>query len=175
MKTTPWTPLFLLGATLFLLSCGDGSGPPSTPTPVPSPTPPPPPPSPFEIETLITVYRSAPSPAEWSEGTTDRAEPIEILLGVDELSPGITILNNELGRQELQDAIDRILEQYNDEDFVDVFDETKEALNRFTNDADNDGWSIDGRHGEGRDWPHDGDGNDPDGWTAQIIVNVTRR
>lgn len=49
-------------------------------------------------------------------------------------------------------------------------------LRRFFNDADNDGWSVDGRHGEGRDWPHDGrgNGNDPDGWTAQMIVTVTR-
>ena len=33
---------------------------------------------------------------------------------------------------------------------------------------------IDGRHGEGRDWPFDENGNDPDGWTAQIVVTITR-
>ena len=59
-------------------------------------------------------------------------------------------------------------------DFVTVFGETKANLRRFFNDADNDGWSVDGRHGTGRDWPHDRDGNDPDGWTSQIVVTVTR-
>jgi hypothetical protein len=57
-----------------------------------------------------------------------------------------------------------------------AFDETQNNLERYLNDADRDGWSIDGRHGTGRDWPYDGpnNGNDPDGWTAQIVVTVSR-
>jgi hypothetical protein len=64
--------------------------------------------------------------------------------------------------------------QFADADYVSAFDESKANLLRFLNDADTDGWCIDGRHGIGRDWPFDSNGNDPDGWTAQIVVTVTR-
>ena len=60
-------------------------------------------------------------------------------------------------------------------DYVAAFDETRANFERFFNDADNDGWSIDGRSGTNRDWPYDGNGNDPDGWTAQMVITVTRR
>ena len=158
---------------LFVSACG-GSGP-SGPTPPPTVMPPPPPVSTFEITTLITVYEKAASLAQFTEGTTSDENIGKILLGVDELSTGGTLLDNELLRFDLQEAIDRANEQFSDADFEAAFGETKENLRRFFNDADNDGWSIDGRHGEGRDWPHDGDGNDPDGWLAQMVITVTRR
>ena len=127
--------------------------------------------------TLLTVYRNAASLADFTEGTTTVEDLGETMLGVDQLSPGTTVFDNEEGRHELQNAIDRVNEGFSDADFQAAFDESRVNLRRFFNDADNDGWAIDGRHGEGRDWPHDGpgNGNDPDGWTAQMIVTVTRR
>ena len=159
-------------AAATLAACGGG---PTAPTTAP---PPPPPPEPqFEITTLITVYRSSGSDGMWSRGTTNDERIGEILLGVDDLSSalGSTNLNNEAARVDLQAAINRLREQFTDADYLAAFDETRGRLQRFLNDADNDGWSIDGRHGVGRDWPYDGRGNrnDPDGWTAQIVVTVT--
>lgn len=163
-------------SSLFVLCCGD-SGPsrPTTTTSVTVTTTAPV--SRFEITTLLTVYRNAPSLAEFTEGTTTDEDLGKTILGVDQLSPGTTVLDNEELREELQAAINRVNESFSDADFQAAFGETKQNLQRFFNDADNDGWSIDGRHGEGRDWPHDGrgNGNDPDGWTAQMIVTVTRR
>ena len=163
-------------SSLFVLSCGD-SGPsrPTTTTSITATTAPPV--SRFEIMTLLTVYRNAASRAEFTEGTTTNEDLGKIMLGVDELSPGTTVLDNEERRRELQDAIERVNEQFSDADFLAAFGESRANLRRFFNDADNDGWAVDGRHGEGRDWPHDGrgNGNDPDGWTAQMIVTVTRR
>lgn len=162
-------------SSLFVLCCGD-SGPsrPTTTTSVTVTTTAPV--SRFEITTLLTVYRNAPSLAEFTEGTTTDEDLGKTILGVDQLSPGTTVLDNEELREELQAAINRVNESFSDADFQAAFGETKQNLQRFFNDADNDGWSIDGRHGEGRDWPHDGrgNGNDPDGWTAQMIVTVTR-
>jgi hypothetical protein len=139
----------------------------------------PPPTTPqFEITTLITVYRNAEADAQWTRGTTNDARIGQILLGVDDLGTvvGSTNLNNEGARNELQAAIGRLRNQFTNADYVSAFDETKNALERYLNDADRDGWSIDGRHGVGRDWPYDGPGNrnDPDGWTAQIVVTVSR-
>jgi hypothetical protein len=158
-------------AAATLAACGNSTGPTGS-------TPPPPPAEPqFEITTLITVYRSASSDAMWSRATTTDERIGELLLGVDDLSSalGSTNLNNEAAREDLQAAIDRVNEQFTDADYRTAFDETRGRLERFLNDADNDGWSIDGRHGVGRDWPFDGRGNrnDPDGWTAQIVVTVT--
>ncbi len=162
-------------SSLFVLCCGD-SGPsrPTTTTSVTVTTTAPV--SRFETTTLLTVYRNAPSLAEFTEGTTTDEDLGKTILGVDQLSPGTTVLDNEELREELQAAINRVNESFSDADFQAAFGETKQNLQRFFNDADNDGWSIDGRHGEGRDWPHDGrgNGNDPDGWTAQMIVTVTR-
>jgi hypothetical protein len=95
---------------------------------------------------------------------------------VDDLNgvTGATNLNNEGGREKLQAAIDRLREQFQDADYQAAFGDTRANLERFLNDADNDSWSIDGRNGTGKDWPHDRDGNDPDGWTGQIIVTVTK-
>lgn len=164
-----------LASALLLVSCGD-SGPsqPTVTTSVPTTSVPV---SRFEITTLITVYENAASLAQFTEGTTNSETIGQILLGVDELTPGTTVLDNEEKRRELQDAIERINEGFADADYLAAFDETKQNLRRFFNDADNDGWSVDGRHGEGRDWPHDGrgNGNDPDGWTAQMVVRVTRQ
>ena len=160
---------------LGLLGCGDGgpitsSSPTTTSTATTSvPT------SQFDITTLVTVYRSAASQAQFTEGTTSDERIGQILLGTDTLSPGTTVLDNELLRHDLQAVIDRVNEQFEDADYQSAFDETKENLRRFFNDADNDGWSVDGRHGEGRDWPHDRDGNDPDGFTAQMVITVSRR
>ncbi len=164
----------VLLSSLFVLSCGDSG--PSRPTTTTSATTAPPV-SRFEIKTLLTVYRNAASLAEFTEGTTTIEDLGKTILGVDQLRPGTTILDNEERRRELQDAIERVNEQFSDADFLAAFGESRANLRRFFNDADNDGWSIDGRHGEGRDWPHDGrgNGNDPDGWTAQMIVTVTRR
>ena len=162
---------------LFALTtagCGGGgsSGPTTPPVAVTTTTAAPV--SQFEITTLITVYRNAGSFAEFTEGTTNDEDVAKTLLGVDALAVGTTLLDNELLRFDLQQAIDRVNESFEDADFEAVFGETKANLRRFFNDADNDGWSVDGRHGTGRDWPHDGDGNDPDGWTAQMVVRVTR-
>ena len=160
-----------------LTACGSNSGP-TNPTPNPPPTTPPPTTPQFEITTLITVYRNSDADAEWTRGTTDDARIGQILLGVDDLSTviGSTNLNNEGTRNELQAAINRVRNRFTNADYLSAFDETQMKLERYLNDADRDGWSIDGRHGEGRDWPHDGPGNrnDPDGWTAQIVVTVRR-
>jgi hypothetical protein len=115
-----------------------------------------------------------PEDALWTEGTTRDDRIGRILLGVGSLSEGTTALDNEGLRVELQAAIGRINAQFSDADYRSAFNETKDNLRRFLNDADADGWSIDGRHGPGRDWPYDSNGNDPDGWTAQIVVTVTR-
>ncbi len=161
-------------AVAILAACGSDSSPtsPSPTTPPPTSTAPQ-----FEITTLITVYRNSDSDALWSRGTTTDARIGQILLGVDNLSNsvGATNLNNEAARVALQAAIDRVNDQFTDADYRAAFDDTTGRLRRYLNDADNDGWSIDGRNGAGRDWPHDGrnNGNDPDGWTAQIVVTVT--
>jgi hypothetical protein len=130
--------------------------------------------SPFEVKTLLTVYTSNEDDAQFTEGTTRDDRIGRILLGVDSLSEGTTTFDNEGTREQLQDAIDRVNAQFTDADYPSAFDETRANLLRFLNDADADGWSIDGRHGPGRDWPFDSNGNDPDGWTAQIVVTVTR-
>lgn len=165
----------VLASALIGFSCGDSgpSRPTSTTTSAATTSVPA---ARFEIKTLITVYEKAASLAQFTEGTTTDEAIGQILLGVDELSPGTTVLDNEEKRHDLQAAIDRINERFADADYEAAFDETKENLRRFFNDADNDGWSVDGRHGEGRDWPHDGrgNGNDPDGWTAQMIITVAR-
>lgn len=163
--------VLLLAAAMFP-ACGNESSPTSPTSPPPTSTAPQ-----FEITTLITVYRNSDSDALWSRGTTTDERIGQILLGVDNLSNavGSTNLNNEAAREALQAAIDRVNDQFTDADYPIAFDETPGKLRRYLNDADNDGWSIDGRHGTGRDWPHDGrnNANDPDGWTAQIVVTVT--
>jgi hypothetical protein len=170
--TTPRILLLLLSG--FFLACGGSNGPtaptnPTTTTTAPaSPT--------YQIDVLITVYKHNDSGAFWSRGQTTDGRIGEILLGVDDLSTslGPTNLNNEGGREELQASIDRLRSDFQDADYQAAFGETKENLERYINDKDNDGWSIDGRNGLGRDWPFDSNGNDPDGWTAQIVVTVTR-
>jgi hypothetical protein len=157
-----------------LCGCDDGGTGPTQVTTTSTTTTTATPISPFEIRTLLTVYTRAEDDAQWTEGTTRDDRIGRILLGVDSLSEGTTTFDNEGLREELQAAIDRVNGQFNDADYPSAFDETKNNLIRFLNDADADGWSIDGRHGEGRDWPFDADGNDPDGWTAQIVVTVTR-
>ena len=163
-------------SSLFVLSCGN-SGPSRPPTTTSTTATTAPPVARFEIKTLLIVYRNAATLAEFTEGTTTDEDLGKTMLGVDQLSPATTVLDNEELREELQAAITRVNESFSDADFQAAFGETRGNLRRFFNDADNDGWSIDGRHGEGRDWPHDGrgNGNDPDGWTAQMIVTVTRR
>jgi hypothetical protein len=165
--------LFDAALVLAALSgCGDGG---SGPTPVTTTTTTTAPVvSPFEIRTLVTVYTSSEDDAQWTEGTTRDDRIGKILLGVDTLSEGTTTFDNEGLREELQDGIERVNAQFTDADYPSAFDETKGNLLRFLNDADADGWSIDGRHGAGRDWPYDTNANDPDGWTAQIVVTVTR-
>jgi hypothetical protein len=128
----------------------------------------------FEIRTLLTVYPRNTEDAQFTEGATRETRLGMILLGVDALSEGTTNLNNEAGRLDLQASVNRINQQFSAADFRSVFGETRENLERFLNDADADGWAIDGRHGPARDWPYDGNGNDPDGWTAQIVVTITR-
>ena len=159
-------------AAAMIGACGSDNSPTSPTSPPPASTAPQ-----FEITTLITVYRNSDFDALWSRGTTTDARIGQILLGVDNLSTavGATNLNNEAAREALQAAIDRVNDQFTDADYRTAFDETAGRLRRYLNDADNDSWSIDGRHGTGRDWPHDGrnNGNDPDGWTAQIVVTVT--
>jgi hypothetical protein len=162
-------PAYLCSLALAALcGCGDGG-------PGPSPTTTTTSVSPFEIRTLITVYTRNSDDALWTEGATRDERVGRILLGVSTLTEGTTALDNEGLRVELQAAIGRINSQFLDADYRTAFDETKENLLRFLNDADADGWSIDGRHGPGRDWPYDSNGNDPDGFTAQIVVTVTRR
>jgi hypothetical protein len=164
--------MLLLLFTGLLLACGDSG--PTNPTP-PTTTTTPPSPS-FQIDTLITVYKHNESGAFWSRGQTTNERIGEILLGVDDLSTstGSTNLNNEGGREELQASINRLRSDFQESDYQAAFGETQAGLERYLNDADGDGWSIDGRNGTGRDWPHDRDGNDPDGWTAQIVVTVTK-
>lgn len=157
----------------LLSGCGDGGTGPSTTT-TSTTTTSAPVTSPFQIQTLITVYTRAEEDAQWTEGTTRDDRIGRILLGVDSLSEGTTSFDNEGLREELQDAVERVNAQFTDADYPSAFGETKANLLRFLNDADGDGWSIDGRHGEGRDWPFDSDGNDPDGWTAQMVITVTR-
>jgi hypothetical protein len=153
-----------------LSGCGDGgTGPSPTTTTTTAPVV-----SPFQIRTLLTVYTRAEEDAQWTEGTTRDDRIGRILLGVDSLSEGTTTFDNEGLREELQAAVGRINAQFSDADYRSAFNETKENLLRFLNDADSDGWSIDGRHGDGRDWPFDTNGNDPDGWTAQMVITVTR-
>jgi len=163
-----------LCALVALCGCGDGGSGPSPTTTSSTTTTTATPISPFQIRTLLTVYPSAEDDAQWTEGTTRDDRIGRILLGVDSLAEGTTSFDNEGLREELQAAVGRINTQFSDPDYRSAFNETKENLLRFLNDADGDGWSIDGRHGEGRDWPFDSDGNDPDGWTAQIVVTVTR-
>jgi hypothetical protein len=152
-----------------LSGCGDGgTGPSPTTTTTTAPVV-----SPFQIRTLLTVYTRAEEDAQWTEGTTRDDRIGRILLGVDSLSEGTTTFDNEGLREELQAAVGRMNAQFSDADYPNAFDETKANLLRFLNDADSDGWSIDGRHGDGRDWPFDTNGNDPDGWTAQMVITVT--
>ncbi len=142
------------------------------------PTAPPgtPPPPQYSISTLLTVYPSAEDDALFTRGTTTEARIGQILLGVSDLANavGSTDFNNEEGRVALQAAIDRVRAEFRDADYRAAFDESRENLERYLNDADGDGWSIDGRHGPGRDWPYDTNANDPDGFTAQMVVTVTR-
>ena len=160
-------------AAAVLAACGGDSSPTSPSNPPPAPTEPQ-----FEITTLLTAYRNFDSDALWTRGTTTDSRIGQILLGVDDLSTvvGSTNLNNEAAREALQAAIDRLNDEFTEADHRAAFDETEGRLRRYLNDADNDGWSIDGRNGR-RDWPHDGrnNRNDPDGWTAQIVVTVTER
>lgn len=165
-------PTTTLLAGLLLAGCGDGG--PSNPTPTTTTTTAAPQ-SQFRIETLLTVYTRAADLAQFTRGTADDDRIGRILLGVEELAEGRTILDNEAGRVELQAAVDRINAELQEADYPAAFDESRANLERFFNDADGDGWSIDGRSGANRDWPHDDNGNDPDGWTAQIVVTVTRR
>lgn len=162
--------LAALTAGIALAGCNGGS--PSRPTTTTTTTAPQ---SPFRIETLLTVYTRASELAEDTKGATSEERIGRILLGVDALAEGRTVFDNEARRDELQAAIDRIRAQFADADYVAAFDETRANLERFFNDADGDGWSIDGRSGVNRDWPYDSDGADPDGWTAQMVVTVTRR
>lgn len=170
--------LLLAGLTSLFPACGGNSvtSPSSPPTSTPATTTAPATSS-FEISTVLTVYRHNDSGAFWTRATTTTERIGEIILGVDDLNTatGSTNLNNEGGREELQDAIDRIRGQFETADYLTAFDETQANLERFFNDADNDGWSIDGRNGAGKDWPHDRDGNDPDGWTGQLVVTVTKQ
>jgi hypothetical protein len=161
-----------LAAAVSASGCRNGSSP-SGPTAPPPVTPPQ---SQYSITTLLTVYPSAEDDALFTRGTTSDERIGQILLGVSDIGAalGSKNLNNEEGRVQLQAAIDRLRAQFRDSDYRSAFDETRENLERYLNDADGDGWSIDGRHGPGRDWPYDNDGNDPDGWTAQMVVTVTR-
>jgi hypothetical protein len=172
MRIVRATPLLLFFVG-FITGCGGSS--PSSPSPPPTVTPPPATPS-YKITTLITVYRTSISGAFWSRGTTTDERLGEIILGVNDLasSVGSTNLNNEGGRLSLQEAIDRIRDEFRTADYQEAFGETEGKLERYLNDADNDTWSIDGRNGVGRDWPYDNNGNDPDGWTGQIVVTVER-
>lgn len=162
----------ITSATLALALFGCGGSPTSSPPPATTTTTAPA--SAFEIQTLLTVYTSNDELAQFTEGTTRDERIGRILLGVSSLEAGRTVLDNEALRNELQAAIDRVNQQFQEADFRAAFGETRERLTRFLNDADSDGWAIDGRSGAGRDWPYDSDGNDPDGWTGQMVVTVTR-
>ncbi len=165
-------PASLGSLCLLLAGCGDAS--PSNPTPITQTTATTTAPqvARFEIQTLVTVYTRNDEFAQWTQATTTDERIGLLLVDAEAFVPGTTVYNNEERRVLLQNAIDRIVEEFEDGDYVSAFGETKENLERFFNDSDNDGWSIDGRFGVGRDWPFDSDGNDPDGWTAQIIVIV---
>jgi hypothetical protein len=169
MKKSTATALLLLSR--LLAGCGDGTTGPNTTSTTTSAPPAPA----FDIETLITVYETNDGLAEWTEATTTDERIGKILLGVDSLAEGTTALDNEGRRVELQAAIDRLNAQFTEADYVSAFGDTRANLLRFLNDADGDHWSIDGRNGPGRDWPYDSNGNDPDGWTGQIVVKITRR
>jgi hypothetical protein len=165
----------LLVLTGLVFGCGGNSTTsPTNPTPTTTTTTPASPS--FQIDTLITVYMHNESGAFWSRGQTTKETIGKILLGVDDLNSavGSTNLNNEGGRDELQAAINRLRNEFQEADYQAAFGETRSNLERYLNDADSDSWSIDGRNGIGKDWPHDRDGNDPDGWTAQIVVTVTK-
>lgn len=164
----------LLSIAILFLGCGNNSGP-TTPTTTTTTTSVPPSSS-FQIDVLLTVYQNETSGAFWSRGSTNSERIGQILLGVEDLSTvtGETNLNNEGGRVELQAAINRARADFQTADYTEAFGETQENLERFFNDADQDTWSIDGRNGRNKDWPHDSNGNDPDGWTGQIIVTVTK-
>jgi hypothetical protein len=169
-----YIPAILSVLVGLLAGCGDnGPTSPSNPPPTTTTTTPA---SSYQIDTLITVYQHENSGAFWSRGQTTNERIGEIILGVDDLSSvvGTTNLNNEGGRVELQEAMNRIESNFQDADYETAFGESKSNLERYFNDADSDGWSIDGRNGRGKDWPYDSNGNDPDGWTAQIVVTVTR-
>jgi hypothetical protein len=163
--------IFLTG---LVFGCNGGTGPtnPTTTTTTTTSIPA----SSFRIETLLTVYQTSVSGAFWTRGDTNSERIGKIILGVEDLDTvvGSTNLNNEGGREELQAAINRIRADFEAADYTEAFDETQQNLERYFNDADNDTWSIDGRNGRNKDWPHDFDGNDPDGWTGQIIVKVTK-
>ncbi len=163
--------VFFLTGLVF--GCGGSTGP-TTPTTLTTTTSIPA--SSFRIETLLTVYQTSITGAFWTRGETTTERIGKIILGVEDLDTAIgsTNLNNEGGREELQAAINRIRADFLSADYPEAFGETQQNLERYFNDADNDTWSIDGRNGRNRDWPHDFDGNDPDGWTGQIIVKVTK-
>ncbi|HEY7817793.1 MAG TPA: hypothetical protein VIG29_06215, partial [Vicinamibacteria bacterium] len=135
MKLEFLEPVLILA---FVAGCSDGRTGPTTTTTTTAPAPS------FEIKTLLTVYPSAEEDALWTEGTTQDERIGRILLGVDALTEGTTAIDNEGLRDQLQAAIERIDEQFRDADYLAAFDESKENLLRFLNDADSDGWSIDG-------------------------------
>lgn len=172
---TPATLLaIVLSSTFSLVGCGDGPTRPGGGT-TSTTTTTAPPASQFRVSTLLTVYVRASEGAQWTQGEDGDDRIGRILLGVDTLAAGTTVLDNEAGRVELQAAIDRLNAEFTEADYRAAFDETRANLERFLNDADNDGWSIDGRSGANRDWPYDSNGNDPDGWTAQMVITVTAR
>lgn len=171
--TTLFT-LLPLSMSLLLAGCGDGPTGPGGGTSSTTTTTAPPA-SRFRVSTLLTVYVRASEEAQWTQGEDGDDRIGRILLGVETLTAGTSVLDNEAGRIALQEAVDRINAQFTEADYRAAFDETRANLERFLNDADNDGWSIDGRSGANRDWPHDENGNDPDGWTAQMVVTVTAR
>jgi hypothetical protein len=163
--------VFLLVAALTTLGCGDSPTGPSNGGGGGTSSPP----ARFEITTLITVYNHSDSGAFWSRATTEDARVGQILLGVSDLrdAPSSTNWNNEARRVELQAAVDRVRQQFQDGDYPSAFGDSRETLERYLNDADGDGWSIDGRNGINTDWPFDSNGNDPDGWTAQLVIELT--
>lgn len=166
------TSLMVVCLALLSMGCGNNNGP-TTPTTTTTTAPPSPS---FQIDVLMTVYQTETSGALWSRGTFTDERIARILLGVEDLNTvtGNTNLNNEGGRVELQAAINRVRTDFQPPDYQTAFGDTRENLERFLNDADQDTWSIDGRNGRGKDWPHDSNGNDPDGWAGQIIVTVTK-
>ena len=162
----------LMCVAVLSMGCGNNSGP-TTPTTTTTTAPPSPS---FQIDVLMTVYQNETSGALWSRGTFTDERIAQILLGVEDLNTvtGNTNLNNEGGRVEMQAAINRVRTDFQAPDYEAAFGDTQQNLERFLNDADQDNWSIDGRNGRGKDWPHDSNGNDPDGWAGQIIVTVTK-